>query len=67
MTMEKLNKHTKHLLESIDKDIRIDKNADGPFSSAKAIKYLDLVSTADKAFDSWNNEEDVIYDEPHAH
>ena len=62
MTMEKLNKHTKYLLKSIDKDIHAYKSADGPFSLAEAITYLDLISTADKAFDCWNNAEDTIHD-----
>ena len=36
-----LNQCTKRLLESIDKDIRAGKNADGPFSPQEAIEYLD--------------------------
>ena len=52
MTMEKLNKHTKYLLKSIDKDIRTYKNADGPFSPKEAMTYLDLIFTTDKAHDA---------------
>lgn len=36
-----LNQRTKRLLQSIDKDIRAGKNADGPFSPQEAIEYLD--------------------------
>lgn len=35
-----LNQCTKRLLQSIDKDIRAGKNADGPFSPQEAIEYL---------------------------
>ncbi len=36
-----LNQRTKRLLQSIDRDIRAGKNADGPFSAKDAIEYLD--------------------------
>lgn len=36
-----LNQRTKKLLARIDRDIRKGKNADGPFSPAEAMRYLD--------------------------
>ena len=36
-----LNQWTKRLLQSIDRDIRAKKNADGPFSPEEAVTYLD--------------------------
>ena len=36
-----LNHRTQSLLESIDRDIRAGKNADGPFSAREATEYLD--------------------------
>ena len=35
-----LNHRTQSLLESIDRDIRAGKNADGPFSPEEAVTYL---------------------------
>ncbi|MEK7541592.1 MAG: hypothetical protein AAB533_01960 [Patescibacteria group bacterium] len=35
-----LNRRTKRLLQSIDRDIRAGKNADGPFSPEEAVAYL---------------------------
>lgn len=35
-----LNRRTQRLLQSIDRDIKAGKNADGPFSPAEAIAYL---------------------------
>lgn len=36
-----LNQRTRRLLETIDRDIRNKKNADGPFSPEEAIEHLD--------------------------
>ena len=35
-----LNRRTQRLLQSIDRDIRAGKNADGPFSPEEAVAYL---------------------------
>ena len=36
-----LNQRTRQLLKNIEKDIRLGKNADGPFSPKEAVAYLD--------------------------
>ena len=35
-----LNRRTQRLLQSIDRDIKAGKNADGPFSPKEAVAYL---------------------------
>lgn len=61
LAMGKLNRRTKHLLKSIDKDIHAKRNADGPFSPEEAIRYLDSIALVNKSFKFWHNRKDEVY------